>query len=163
MRSRAALVSLVAFGLAACGGGGSSPLTKAAWVSQANAICTNYENQVNARLDAIAGNTRGDLVKAIDVVLDLGRAQEGELQDLTPPNEDQDTVDAIFEQYDKTVDAAKDFRTTAAQGDQSEALGDTLPSDLQAKSDALDTAGSATDALFDSYGAASCGSEGSAA
>jgi hypothetical protein len=160
MRSRAALVLVVVLGAAACGGG-SKALTKAQWISQAEAICDRHSSELTTRLQTVTGSTRADLVKAIDIVLDIGQAQEDELQALTPPREDQATVDAIFASYDKTVDAAKDFRAAAAQGDQTEVIGTDVPADLQPKSDAVDAAGNATDALFDAYGATKCGSEAS--
>jgi hypothetical protein len=160
MRSRAALAVLLVLGLAACGGG-SKALTKAQWVSQAEAICDRHSSEISTRLQAVTGSTRADLVKAIDIVLDIGQTQEHDLQGLTPPKEDQATIDAIFASYDKTVDAAKDFRAAAAQGDQTEVIGTDPPADLQPKSDALDAAGNATDALFDAYGATKCGSEAS--
>jgi hypothetical protein len=158
MRSRAAFLLVLVLGLSGCGGG-STPLTKAQWISQAEAICTRHTTALNTKIEGVTGNTRGDVVKVIDIVLDEAKVMEGELKALTPPKEDQATIDAIFAQFDKVVDLAKDFRSAAAQGDQSQDVSQGLPTDLQAKGQAVDTAGTQADSLFDAFGAKKCGSE----
>jgi hypothetical protein len=159
MRRAAAATSVaILLVLSACGSG-PPPLTKAEWLSQANAICTRYNDKVDADLKLVTGNTRSDLVKIIDVLLADGVAQEKELKALAPPKEDKATVAVIFDQYEKTVKAVTDFRAAASGGDQTEVISfDALPDDLQGPSDKVTTEGDASDHLLDTYGAGDCGS-----
>jgi hypothetical protein len=161
MRRAAAATSVaIVVALSACSSG-PPPLTKAEWVSRANAICARYNDKIDADLQAVTGNTRLDLVKLLDVLLADGVAQEKELKALAPPKDDKATVAVIFSQYDKAVQAARDFRAAASAGDQTEVITDTLPDDLRGTSDKVNTEGGASDHLFDAYGAGDCGSSSS--
>jgi hypothetical protein len=139
---------------------GPAPLTKAEYVTKANAICKTFNKRLDAALASASASNRGDVVKTFDAALQLGLAQENELKGLSPPKEDEATVRAMFAAYDKAVEAVTALKDAAAKGDQSQAIDftGTPPADLQGPLDNVNTAGAESDRLFDAYGASECGS-----
>jgi hypothetical protein len=139
---------------------GPPPLTKAEYLTRANAICKTYNRRLDAALGSASASNRGELVKTFATALQLGVAQENELKALVPPKEDEATVNAMFAAYDRAVKAVPAFNAAAAKGDQSEVIDftGTPPADLQGPVDDINAAGAESDRLFDAYGASECGS-----
>src|SRR5216110_2170571 len=82
---------------------GPPPLTKAEYVTKANAICKTFNQRLDAALGSASASNRGDVARTFDTALQLGLAQENELKALVPPKEDEATVRAMFAAYDKAV------------------------------------------------------------
>ena len=139
---------------------GPAPLTKAEYVTKANAICKTFNQRLDAALGSASASNRGDVARTFDTALQLRVAQENELKARVPPEEDQATVNAMFAAYDKAVRAVTALKDATAKGDQSQVIDftGTPPPDLQGPLDAVNKAGAESDRLFDAYGASECGS-----
>ncbi len=108
---RRSLAGLVAIGatalIAGCGGGGDDQLSAEEFRTQADAICTD----ANTQLDAVGEPSSADQVLTfLQTSLPIQRAQLDRLRELDPPDDlqaDFDTgVGAIQEQIDVVQDAA---------------------------------------------------------
>ena len=119
MRRRfVAAVGLGALALAGCGDdGGGERLSSAEFVAQADAICRRYE----ARLDALGQPTNfAELRSFADKALPIAKDGRDELDDLTPPEELEDTYDAWLDQGDEAIEIVERLRDAAEEGDQAE-------------------------------------------
>lgn len=116
--SRARVVSVVAVAatsltvLAACGGGGEDRLTRAAFVEQANAICTAGNEDIQRHAgEAFAGLGEGEAPgerEARAFAARLGpdiAAQLRELRELRPPEAVEDQTERVLAQADRAIDA----------------------------------------------------------
>ena len=107
----------VAVAVAGCGGGDGERLSKAEFISQADAVCTKYE----ARLDALGQPTNvAELRSFADKALPIAKDGRKELGQLTPPADLQDTYDAWLDQGDEAIDIVERLREAAADGDEAE-------------------------------------------
>lgn len=103
-------VSLAALLLVAgCGGSDSSP-TKAEFIKQADAICKKQDNRKGKEIEDFllkAGEKTLTIAQqgemATDVILPPLRTEADELAELDVPEGDEDTVDAIFDEFDELV------------------------------------------------------------
>jgi len=112
---------LLALGLvvAGCDGGGDGGerLSKAEFISQADAICRKYE----ARLDALGQPTNvSDLRSFADKALPIAREGREELGRLEPPAGLEDTYDSWLEHGDEAIEIVERLRDAAAENDQAE-------------------------------------------
>jgi hypothetical protein len=115
-RTIALLAATVA--MAGCGGGGGDDrLTREEFVSQADAICEEYE----AKLDALGTPQNPDeLADFADRALPIAEDGRAELGELRPPEELEDTYDAWLAQGDRAIRIVEDLRDAAEDGDVSE-------------------------------------------
>ena len=104
--------------IAGCGGGGNGDrLSRAEFVSQADAICRRYE----ARLEALGQPMNvTELRSFADKALPIAKDGRRELEDLEPPEELEDTYDAWLEQGDEAIEIVERLRDAAADGDRAE-------------------------------------------
>ena len=107
-------VALAGVMLAGCGGSSYKGLSKADFITQADAICKKFDDQVNAATQGI--DPSADQQKAVDVLqnqlLPAEREQVKELRKLKPPKEDRDTIKKMLDAVDDGVDQAdKDLKS----------------------------------------------------
>lgn len=110
-RTPAAAILLAAFA-AGCGGGGDDEaLSKPEYVKQANAICADFNKQIEADAEkTFAGlQSEEDLTpdKArtfMESALPKFKSAVEELKALEPPSDDQEAVDKIYAAGDKEAD-----------------------------------------------------------
>ena len=113
--SRAALASALAALLAGCGGGGGDRLSKAEWVSQADAIC----KRVNDRLEQTAQpDSLAELVTVLDDGLTDVRAAVRDLRALEPPEDIEAESDAWLGRVEAAADEIEKARDAAKKPDE---------------------------------------------
>jgi hypothetical protein len=101
--------------LAGAGCGGGDRLSKAEFQQRANAICGKYEK----RIDALAQPESIDEVSAwVEKVIPLVEAEIDEMNDLNPPEEDQETFDQMIAKAEETRDAGEELGAAAEKNDQ---------------------------------------------
>lgn len=115
VRILGALGVAAAFTLAACGSSSSAPstLTKAEWVTQANAICKD----LNDRSSAIKPTSEADLGPAITKVAALSAEDIVKLAALKPPAEIQADVTTMITAYESVNKGFQDAAAKVAAGD----------------------------------------------
>jgi hypothetical protein len=102
------LLAVAALALVAGGCGGKSKrLSKAAFVSQANAICGKYEERVRSRMAGIPAGNEAQLASSIEKVLPVIRQGNDELRTLKPPEGLQASFDRWMGIADAEVAAAR--------------------------------------------------------
>jgi hypothetical protein len=104
---RGFLVAVAALALVAGGCGSKSKrLSKAEFVSQANAICAKYEQRVRSRMAGIPAGNEQQLASSIEKVLPVIRRGNDELRSLKPPSSLQGSFNRWIEIADAEVAAA---------------------------------------------------------
>jgi hypothetical protein len=119
MSSRVAVILTVASVLAGCGGGddGGGRLSQAELVSQADAICKDYEGKLNALTPPVSAE---EVVEFADKSVPIAQEGTAALGELRPPEALQETYDAWLAQGEKAIDIVKRLRAAAQEGDQPE-------------------------------------------
>lgn len=152
MRIRAVgLAALVAaaLGAAACGGGGGGEgerLTKAEYIAQADAICKD----VNDRLDALgAAESIEEFAELAASAVEIQEDGLADLKELKPPEEDQATIDEALALLDQQLALSQQIQEAAAAGDEAKV------EELIAQIEPID---SEADQLAVEYGLTECGS-----
>ena len=135
MRRR--VLSVVAVGClafaAGCGGGdsnssttgasgasgvsGATPLSQDEFVSQANAVCKDVNDQVAALPKP---STADDIASVTQQIIDISNEALPQLDELTPPESDQATFDKYVAGVKSQIATADDLVTAAKSGDQAE-------------------------------------------
>ena len=93
---------MAALALSACGDDGGQRLTKATFIAQGNQICAETEQQVNAAVQTSFPNkglvpTAAEAEQFVDGPFDdLVQDELAKLDELQPPEEDQERVDEII-------------------------------------------------------------------
>ena len=118
MRARLVLGVAALVVVSGCAGGdGEERLSRAEFVSRADAICRKYE----ARLDALGQPTNVQELRSFaDKALPIARDGREELGEVTPPEELEETYDAWLEHGDEAIEIVERLRDAAADGDQAE-------------------------------------------
>jgi hypothetical protein len=96
---RAALATVLVFAVVGCGGDDS--LSRGEWVAQANAICLETLEQVEA-LGRPA--TSDDYLRVTPDANRLGREAIGRLRDLKEPGEIEDEVGDMIDGYEESIE-----------------------------------------------------------
>jgi hypothetical protein len=150
-----ALLLTAAF--AGCGGSddGSEALSKEEFIAQADQICADFRadsREMEAAFDAAA--EADDLEAAADVVAENAGMMDAAVEEfatLTPPEEDQETIDEFVSLSREQVEVANE-------------LAEAIRADDEAAVKAADEEGTAlddeADAIADEYGMLDCGSAG---
>jgi hypothetical protein len=110
-------VAVPAFVAAGCGGG-SDRLTKAEFVTRADAICAKYERRVRAAMRGVPAGDSAQLATAIERVLPVIREGNDELRALSPPENLQSRYDRWMQLADGEVDAAQKLNDALRDNDQ---------------------------------------------
>ena len=120
MLKKAAVLTLVAVAFAGCGddddngSGGGESLSKAEYIKRGDRICREGDREIaRATEEKFGGRTEdppdeevADFV--LDEVIPNIEGQISDLRDLPAPEGDEDTVNAIYDEADKSIDAVKD-------------------------------------------------------
>lgn len=159
--SRIALVGvgavLFAAGVAGCGGSdddSGEALSKDDFIAQANEICAGVNEDLDSlESDFTEASDSGDSEAAADVLrdgTDILAAGVEELKGLTPPEEDQDTIDEWLALNDEQAEASDDLIDAVADEDNAKA---------EATGKELDDLAAEADPIADEYGFTECGSD----
>ena len=107
--------SVLAVALAAgCGGGGGDKLSHEEFVDQANAICADY----NQRIDALGTpNTFDEIVAFAQDARVIAEEDVGKSKDLNPPDEDHDNWEAYGNKGDEVIALSRDLEKAAKDKD----------------------------------------------
>jgi hypothetical protein len=119
MAARGLLFAVAAFALVAggCGGGGGKRLSKAEFVSRADAICAKYEKRVQNRMAGVPAGDQKQLASSIKNVLPLIRKGNDELRSLKPPGSLQSRFDSWMVLADAEVGAAQKLQEALDKND----------------------------------------------
>lgn len=157
----AGLVAVMATMAASCGGGGgsSTALSKEDFISQADAICTKYDQKFKDEVqptypaaDPTSTSTSDDDVKAfadpLSATHDLYSEQLDELRGLTPPEDFQEQYDSALASLDTSLQSIADAADAAGNADRE---------GVTAAVQAGQTASSEADKIAQDYGLQVCG------
>jgi hypothetical protein len=92
--------------VAGCGSGNGNRLSKAEFVSRANAICAKYEKRVQTRMAGVPAGDQKQLANSIGKVIPVIRKGNDELRSLRPPASLQGRFDRWMGIADAEVAAA---------------------------------------------------------
>ncbi|HYX89403.1 MAG TPA: hypothetical protein VE753_08540 [Gaiellaceae bacterium] len=115
--ARAAVGAVLAAALVATGCGGTSRLSRAQFVEQANAICVKYEQKVTRAMAVINPGDQTQLAGAIDKALPVIKEGNDELRALSPPRRLQERFDRWLKIADDEVAAATRLRDALKSND----------------------------------------------
>jgi hypothetical protein len=120
MTARGLLSAALALALVAggCGSGNGKRLSKAEFVSRADAICAKYEKRVQSRMAGIAAGDEKQLARSIAKVLPVIRKGNDELRSLEPPESLQGRFDRWMGIADAEVSAAQKLQNALDRSDQ---------------------------------------------
>jgi hypothetical protein len=105
------------FVLAGCGGDGGERLSKDEWIEQADAICAQANEDVEALEEPTALDEIADFT---DEASGISREALADLRALRPPEEDQATVDEMLDLVEQQIEIGEQIGEAAADGDQTE-------------------------------------------
>ena len=149
---------LISAAFAGCGGSddsGSDALSKEDYIAQSDAICADFNEVADAsRGDFVDAAQSGDFEAAagfIEGTDDESAASIEERKALTPPEEDQATMDEMFELIDQQEELVPDL-TAAIRANDQQAI-----QDVSDQGEGIDDQ---INAIADDYGFVDCGSAG---
>jgi hypothetical protein len=106
--------------LAGCGGDGDAEaerLSKTEWIEQADEICV----QANEEVEALTDPTTLDEIGAFtDEASGISRDALADLRALRPPEEDEATVDEMLDLVEQQIEIGEQIGEAARNGDQAE-------------------------------------------
>ena len=115
------LVGIAAAGmllLAACGGDdGRERLSKSEWIEQADAICAEADEGVDALTEP---STLDEIPEFTESASEISREALADLRALQPPEEDQATVDGMLDLVEQQIELGEQIGEAASDGDQEE-------------------------------------------
>ena len=115
--SRLLALVVLALGAAACGGGGGDRLTRAELATEANAICQEFDQKIEA---LGAPTSIDDIESFADRSAEIARDGRDELADLNPPEELEADYDRLLETLDEAIENIERIGEAAADGDEAE-------------------------------------------
>ncbi len=148
-RAAAAVAALALAGVAAgCGGGGGGDrLSKEEYIAQADAIC----KQANEEIDALGEPaTLEEIVTLAASAIEIQEESLAELRALKPPEEDEATLNEAYDLVEQQVEVGKQVKAAAEAGDM-----ETIQT-LIAENDPLDEQ---ADQIALDYGLTECGND----
>jgi hypothetical protein len=113
-RISALVAGAAALAAAGCGGGGDR-LSQAEFQGQGNAICAKYEKEIEA---IGTPNSLEEIPGYVDKALPIVEREIEELEELEPPEDDQEAFDEMLAEARKTLDAGRSLGAAAEQDDQ---------------------------------------------
>lgn len=133
--------------LAACGGDGGERLSKDEWIEQADAICAQADEDVEALTEP---TQLDEIPEFTDTASEISRGALSDLRALQPPEEDQATVDEMLDLVKHQIEIGEQIGEAAEDGDQDE---------VQRLADESDPIESEADEKARQYGLKDCGSD----
>jgi hypothetical protein len=136
----ATVVAAVALGAAACGSDDSTEtesgaLSKSEFAAQANDLCS----KAASRREAVAfdPNAPGaQQAEQLAEIIDIDEKLLADVDQLVPPEAEQDTVTQLLDQWRKRIDAEEQLRTATADGDTAQVS--TLDTEIEQADSAAD-------------------------
>ena len=144
-----AIALAVALAAAGCGAGdgGGDRLTKEEYIAQADAIC----KQANEEIDALGEPaTLEEIVTLAASAIEIQEESLAELRALKPPEEDEATLNEAYDLVEQQVEVGKQVKAAAEAGDM-----ETIQT-LIAENDPLDEQ---ADQIALDYGLTECGND----
>ena len=118
----APMLMVVALGVAACGSDDDSTdtevgaLSKSAFAEQANDLCSKAAT--DRQSVAVDPNASGpEQAEQLADIIDIDEKQLTDVDQLVPPESEQDTVTQLLDQWRKRIDLEKQLRTATADDD----------------------------------------------
>ncbi len=127
MRPAAFLAILLSVGLVAAAYGSDEALTKAEYIEQGNAICADSNAQLDPIFEEVFADfpdepTQQQLVEAVvgiaAGITPIIEAQLVDLRELAAPNEDEDTLELLFDDLEAVLVEINQLADDVAAGDQ---------------------------------------------
>jgi hypothetical protein len=109
-----AVAVLAAFALAGCGGGEREPLTREQLIAQADAICAEASDELDALGEPETPEELADLAAEAAAIAE---DQLRRLRDLQPPAGDEDDYTAMLDLTEEQIEATRGIAEAAAAGD----------------------------------------------
>jgi len=104
--------------LAACGGDdGGERLSKSEWIEQADAICAEADEGVDALTEP---STLDEIPEFTESASAISREALADLRALQPPEEDEATVDGMLDLVEQQIELGEQIGEAASDGDQEE-------------------------------------------
>jgi len=123
----APLLVVMAFGAAACGSDDDSSntevgaLSKSEFAAQANDLCSKAANNRESVVSEIDPNAPGpEQAEQLAEIIDIDQKQLADVDQLVPPESEQDTVTQLLDEWRKRVDLEEQLRTATANDDATE-------------------------------------------
>jgi hypothetical protein len=143
------LVVIATAAAAACGGGGGGDrLSKEEYIAQADAIC----KEANQKIDALGEPTLENFDQYIADAEKIARDQLAKLRSLSPPAEDETTLSHAYDLIEQQIDLALEG---------SEALKNQDQTKFQQVSSEIDKLNAEADQIAQDYGLQECGTSSS--
>jgi hypothetical protein len=112
----ASAVVAAAASLAAAGcGGGEDRLSTAEFQERVNGICTKYDKQIDA---VRAPSSVEEIPAYVAKVLPIVEREVEEMKAVEPPEDDQETFDAMIGEAEKALEAGRDLSDAAEENDE---------------------------------------------
>lgn len=102
----------------ACESGDDDTQAKADYLREADAICAEYDDEIDALLADVDFDDLDQMAAALDEVAAAGEAGVEQLRGLTPPDTDADDAAAVVDLIDDQVATIRDAAAAAADGDE---------------------------------------------
>lgn len=110
----AVVAAAASLAVAGCGGG-DERLSTAEFQERVNGICTKYDKEI----DAIGAPSSVDEIPAyVAKVLPIVQREVEEMKAAEPPEDDQETFDAMIGEAEKALEAGRDLSDAAEENDQ---------------------------------------------
>jgi hypothetical protein len=108
---------LVLAGCGGDGGDGAESLSKSEWIEQADEICAQADEDVEALTDP---TTLDEIGAFTDEASGISRDALADLRALRPPEEDQATVDEMLDLVEQQIEIGEQIGEAARNGDEAE-------------------------------------------
>jgi hypothetical protein len=102
-------------------GGEGGALTKTEFAQKANGLCNEAASDRRTVLSGIDPEAPGpEQAEQLAEIIDVDQKLLGEVDDLVPPESDQDTVDQLLDQWRQRIDLEEQLREATANDDAGE-------------------------------------------
>lgn len=123
----AAVLAAATLGAAACGndddgaGNGDGALSKSEFAQQANQLCTEAASQRRTILSGIDLDAPGPRqAEQLDGIIDIDQQLLADVDELVPPESEQDTVTQLLDQWRDRIELEEQLRDATAADDAAE-------------------------------------------
>ncbi len=138
------VAAATAAGCGGGGGGGDERLTKEEYIAEADAIC----KEANDKLDALGEPTLGNFEQYISDAEGIARDQLAKLRALSPPAEDEETLNSAYDLIERQIELALEG---------SEALKNQDQAAFERVSGEIEQINAEADQIAQDYGLQECG------
>jgi hypothetical protein len=144
-RSRLLALAVVAVALAACGGDEGERLSEADWIAQADSICAEAQDELDALPEPA---NAAELAEQAEAAVEIAERQLARLRDLRPPEAAEADFGSMLDLTERQIEITGEIAEAAAARDQA------AVQELVAEGESVDDR---ADELAAGYGFDSCG------